>query len=169
MGLSEYKDIFLSEANEYIKTLNNSLLEIEKGSEDPDLLKEMVDSVNRIKVMADTMGFEQIASLTHQMENLFNEIRRKTIKGEKRVINLLFESLDILEKLLNQVEAGEEEEDVSDLAEKLEKITAAESREEMEKEELPAGAIKEERDKEEEEIKKARERGEQVFLVTVKV
>ena len=167
MSLAEYKDIFVSEAKEYLKTLNNCVLDLEKDPENVSLVEEMFRAAHSLKGMAGTMGFDQIASLTHQMESVFDEVRNQKIKAEKRVINLLFESLDVLEKLLSQVEEGEEEEDVSDLAIKLGRIMEAESG--KEKEEEGTAEKEEEREKEREEIKRAKEKGEEVYLVTVKV
>ncbi len=168
MSLAEYKDIFVSEAKEYLKTLNNCVLDLEKDPENVNLVEEMFRAAHSLKGMAGTMGFDQIASLTHQMESVFDEVRNQKIKAEKRVVNLLFESLDLLENLLSQVEEGEEEEDVSDLVIKLGRIMEAESGEEKEGEEGTAEK-EEEREKEREEIKRAKEKGEEVYLVTVKV
>jgi len=167
MGLSDYKEVFLSDANEHVKTLNNNLLKLEKDPENLKLLDEMVEPVKSLKSMAGTMGFDQITSLAYQMEKLLDAVKNKKIVLEKRVTNLLFESLDVMENLLDQIEVGEEVDDVTDLVEKLKKIIAAESREKYEKDSTEERKSEEENEKES--IKKAREKGKQVYLVTVKL
>lgn len=124
MSLSEYKDIFVSEAREYLKTLNDCVLELEENPENLTLLDEMFRAAHSLKGMSGTMGYDQIASLTHHMESIFDEIRNQRIKADKRVVNIVFESLDKLESLLDQVAEGEEEEVISDLIQKLESISS---------------------------------------------
>ena len=167
MGLSDYKEVFLSDANEHVKTLNNNLLKLEKDPENLKLVDEMVEPVKSLKSMAGTMGFDQITSLAYQMEKLLDAVKNKKIVLEKRVTNLLFESLDVIENLLDQIEVGEEVDDVTDLVEKLKKIIAAESQEKYEKDGTEERKIEEEKEKES--IKKAKEQGKQVYLVTVKL
>lgn len=127
MSLSEYKDIFNSEAREYIQTLNSCLLDMENSPEQLTQLDEMFRAAHSLKGMAGTMGYEQITSLTHQMESIFDALRSGKIKAEKRVMNLLFESLDVLESLLDLVVEGQEEEDVSSLTDRLKHILEAEA------------------------------------------
>ncbi len=169
MSSSEYKDIFISEAKEYIQTLNDRLLEMEKSPEKLTELDEMFRAAHSLKGMAGTMGYDQIASLTHRMENIFDALRHRKIEGEKRVVNLLFESLDVLENLLDQVVEGQEEEDVSSLTERLKHILEAETGTTRK----PQGKKKTTAEKTAEEIKEsapaARAKGEQYYLVTVKI
>ena len=170
MSLSEYKDIFNSEAREYIQTLNDCLLEMENSPDELTQLDEMFRAAHSLKGMAGTMGYEQITTLTHQMESIFDALRSGKIKAEKRVMNLLFESLDVLESLLDLVVEGQEEEDVSSLTNRLKHILEAE-----------AGTVEKEEEGEEEagDLKKSREipdigpaeiaKGEQHYLVTVEI
>lgn len=170
MSFSEYKDIFVSEAKEYLQNLNELVLELEENPEKLYILDEMFRAAHSLKGMAGTMGYDQIACLTHQMESVFDELREGKIRAEKRVIDLLFGSLDVLENLLNQVVEGMEEEDVSELIARLGDIIAAETGniKTAEEEMLEGSGIKQVGSPEKE-IKKAGGKGEQVYLVTVKL
>lgn len=169
MSSSEYKDIFISEVKEYIQTLNDRLLEMEESPEKLSELDEMFRAAHSLKGMAGTMGYDQIASLTHQMENIFDALRHGKIQGEKRVLNLLFESLDVLENLLDQVVEDQEEEDISSLTERLKHILEAEAGTISK----PKGKKQTMAEKTAEEIKEsvpaARASGEQYYLATVKI
>ena len=168
MSLSEYKDIFNSEAREYIQTLNSCLLDMENSPEQLTQLDEMFRAAHSLKGMAGTMGYEQITSLTHQMESIFDALRSGKIKAEKRVMNLLFESLDVLESLLDLVVEGQEEEDVSSLTDRLKHILEAEAGgvEKAEEEEESVGEQKAS-EKLPDIPMGSKAKGEQFFLTTV--
>ncbi len=166
MSLSEYKDMFASEATEYLQTLNSRILELEEDPESLSIIDEMFRAAHSLKGMAGTIGFEQIASLTHWMESLFDQLRQKNIYAEKQLIDLLFESLDVLEKLLDQPE--DEEEDISEIIDKLgQAINGAE--------EGNGGEVKfcegekEPGDDLDVKINKSTEKGDQVYLLTVEL
>lgn len=173
MSSSDYKDIFVSEAKEHIKTLNDLLLKLEESKELTEL-DEMFKVAHNLKGMAGTMGYDQIASLTHQIESIFDAMRAKKVKIEKRVVKILFESLDVLETLLEQVIEGNEEEDVSSLIDRLKNIMEAESGtlrkpEESRKKAEEKIDVDETPEEIQDRVTSARTRGEQHYLVTVKI
>jgi len=121
---SQFMNIFLVEANEYLENLNNCLLDLEKNPDDTHLLNEIFRAAHTIKGMSATMGFGRIAKLTHQMENLLDEIRKKNIILNVQVVDLLFECLDGLQIFINSVaQSGEEGDfDAGQLVNNLKKI-----------------------------------------------
>lgn len=104
MDTSEYRDIFLAEAQEYLQGLNTALLELEHNPSDIEVLQEMFRAAHSLKGMSATMGYQLLASLTHQMENVLDLLRQGTLRANKNVANLLFESLDLLETLLETLD-----------------------------------------------------------------
>ncbi|MDW7651004.1 MAG: chemotaxis protein CheA [Bacillota bacterium] len=120
MDTSEYRDLFLAEAQEYLQGLNTALLELEHNPSDREILQEMFRAAHSLKGMSATMGYQQLANLTHQMENVLDLLRQGTLQMNSSVANILFESLDLLETLLDSIEdpaAGAN--DVVRLVEKL--------------------------------------------------
>jgi two-component system chemotaxis sensor kinase CheA len=59
--------------------------------------------------MAGTMGFKRMQHLTHDMENVFQEVRSDKIKVDSSMIDLLFECLDAIEKYLDNIKASSDE------------------------------------------------------------
>ena len=103
MDTSQYMSMFLEESMENLQTLNESLLELEQKPEDIDKLNEIFRVAHTIKGMAATMGFSQMAELTHNMENILSEFREGKLKVTEKVVTVLFRCLDTLEKMVNNI------------------------------------------------------------------
>ncbi len=123
MDQNEYQDIFMAESREYLQYLNEALLSLEKDPNDEEAVQQMFRSAHSLKGMAATMGYDSIASLTHTMENVLQRLRDKTLAASESLADILFHSLDTLEKLLAHLETPKEEEpQVDSLVKKLEQI-----------------------------------------------
>lgn len=123
MDTSQYMTMFLEESMENLQTLNESLLELEKNPNDVDTLNQIFRVAHTIKGMAATMGFNNIAELTHKMEDVLSEFRDGTVKVTQVVVTVLFDCLDTLEKMIDRVEDGSEKNiDIKEIIEKLESI-----------------------------------------------
>lgn len=100
---NQYLDVFLEEAREHIENLNQYLLELEKNPTQ-EVVDEIFRSAHTLKGMSGTMGFTQLSELTHEMENLLQEIRSKKISVDERIIDSLLNCVDVLEGLINDIE-----------------------------------------------------------------
>lgn len=103
MDYKEYLPVFLDESRENLVQLNKLLLELEKTPENKELLNEIFRIAHTIKGMSATMGFNNIATLTHNMENILDDLRKDKIKASKHIVDLLFFSFDALEKGLELI------------------------------------------------------------------
>ena len=106
MDTSQYMSMFLEESMENLQTLNESLLELEQRPEDIDKLNEIFRVAHTIKGMAATMGFSQMAELTHKMEDVLSKFREGKLKVTEKVVTVLFRCLDTLEKMVNNISEG---------------------------------------------------------------
>ena len=106
VDVSKYKDLFIGESREHLQCISRNLLLLETEPENTDALNETFRSVHTLKSMAATMGFTDMEELSHEMENVLDELRKGREPGEETV-NLLFESLDGLETLVETVATGE--------------------------------------------------------------
>lgn len=106
--MSRYKDMFVSEATEYLQSLNQSLLSLEKSPGNLELLNEIFRLAHTLKGMAATMGYQKITSLAHQMEDVLDCLRKQEIKVTSKIIDTLFKALDVLEPLLQEVASGKD-------------------------------------------------------------
>ncbi|MCB4791138.1 MAG: chemotaxis protein CheA [Elusimicrobia bacterium] len=103
MDLSQFKDMFVSEAKENLSRLNASLLELEKNFNDKDLLNEIFRVAHTLKGMSATMGYEEVAALTHEMENVLDVLRKGDVKTTENIVEILFNCFDTLELLVEKI------------------------------------------------------------------
>jgi two-component system chemotaxis sensor kinase CheA len=97
MDMSQYLEIFIDETKEHLQGLNQSLLQLEQNSEDIATLNEIFRVAHTLKGMAGTMGFNRMAKLTHDMENVLHALRSNEIKVTPNLVDILFKCLDALE------------------------------------------------------------------------
>ncbi len=99
-GGSEYKEVFLNESREYLSTLNNALVTLEKDPAQTESIHEIFRAAHTLKGMSATMGYEPMARLTHQMETVLEPVRSGTQPLSTALVDALFQCLDQLEKWL---------------------------------------------------------------------
>jgi two-component system chemotaxis sensor kinase CheA len=103
MDMSKYIGIFRSESEKNIKEISDSLLVLEQDPENMEQMNIMFRAAHTFKGMAATMGFKQIVELTHEMESLIDRFRTGCLKLDSSLIDTLFECLDALEGLVENV------------------------------------------------------------------
>ena len=109
MDTSQYLDIFLDESKEHLQNLSDQIMELEQNSENMDTINEIFRAAHSLKGMAGTMGYKRMQTLTHDMENVFSEVRNGTFKVQPGMIDVLFRSLDALEEYVNNIQQTTEE------------------------------------------------------------
>jgi len=113
MDYKEYLPMFLDETRENLIQLNRLLLDLEKDPYNNELLNEIFRIAHTIKGMSATMGYSNMAALTHSMENILDDLRKDKIKADKNIIDLLFFSFDALDKTLELIaSSGTDESDI---------------------------------------------------------
>jgi two-component system chemotaxis sensor kinase CheA len=109
MDMNQYIDLFIDEAREHLQSISDSLLELERDPENLEVINTIFRSAHTIKGMAASMGFEQMAQLTHQMENGLDQVRAGAMGLNEAAIDALFACADALEAQLQAiVEQGSE-------------------------------------------------------------
>lgn len=127
MDTSQYLSMFLEESMDNLQTLNESLLQLEQEPDNIDKLNEIFRVAHTIKGMAATMGFGKIAELTHKMEDVLSKFREGELKVTQRVVTVLFQCLDNLEHMVNNIsEDIDEEVSIDDIITNLESIAIGE-------------------------------------------
>ena len=109
MDTSQYLEIFLDETKEHLQNLNTQILELEQEPENMDTINEIFRAAHSLKGMAGTMGYKRMQNLTHDMENVFSEVRNGTIKVQPEMIDILFNCLDALEEYLSNIQQTTDE------------------------------------------------------------
>ncbi|QGG48191.1 chemotaxis protein CheA [Heliorestis convoluta] len=108
MDMSQYLDMFLEESREHLQALNQKILELEDNPHNVSVLDEIFRSAHTLKGMSATMGFEGIAELTHEMENVLSYLRGTPEAVTTVVIDLLFRCLDSLESMVDAIVSGDD-------------------------------------------------------------
>ena len=185
MDVCQYLEIFIDETSEHLQNLSDCIMELEKDPENMDTINEIFRAAHSLKGMAGTMGFKRMQRLTHDMENVFQEVRSEKVKVTSSMIDLLFKCLDAIEGYLDNVKASSDEgtEDNELIIKELNDFIAAEdgaaaapAQAEPKKEEAPAqtaggddkkyfefGLSESEKDK----IKQAEEGGAHIYGMTI--
>ena len=109
MDVSQYLEIFIDETSEHLQNLSDCIMELEKDPENMDTINEIFRAAHSLKGMAGTMGFKRMQRLTHDMENVFQEVRSEKVKVTSSMIDLLFKCLDAIEGYLDNVKASSDE------------------------------------------------------------
>ncbi|MFC0296247.1 chemotaxis protein CheA [Geobacillus jurassicus] len=106
MDMRQYLDLFIDESKEHLQAINERLLELEKTPEDMSLVNDIFRSAHTLKGMSATMGFEDLANLTHQMENVLDGIRNRRLSVTPELLDVIFEAVDHLEAMISSIAAG---------------------------------------------------------------
>lgn len=124
MDVSQYLEIFIDETKEHLQSLNEQLLIIEKEPENEDTINEIFRAAHSLKGMAGTMGYKRMQRLTHDMENVFSEIRNGKMMVSATLVDVLFKGLDALENYLDNIQSTADEgtEDNQEIIDQLNQI-----------------------------------------------
>ena len=109
MDVSQYLEIFIDESSEHLQCLSDCIMTLEKEPDNKDTINEVFRAAHSLKGMAGTMGFKRMQHLTHDMENVFQEVRSEKISVDSSMIDLLFKCLDALDQYLENVKASSDE------------------------------------------------------------
>lgn len=103
LDISQYINIFVEEAKEHLQSMNDVLLELEKNPSHLGHINEIFRVAHTIKGMSGTMGFHNMANLTHEMENVLQAARSNDIELSEDIIDILFECFDALDSSVNYI------------------------------------------------------------------
>lgn len=106
---NDYLRLFLDEAEEIVDRLALNLVSFEKHPSDTGLLNEVFRDAHTIKGSAAAMGFTQMASVAHQMENVLTVLRQGQIMPEPALFSALLSGLDALRQIKHDVYAAGKE------------------------------------------------------------
>ena len=109
MDVSQYLETFIDESEEHLQTLSDCIMVLEKEPDNKDTINEVFRAAHSLKGMAGTMGFKRMQHLTHDMENVFQEVRSDHIKVTSGMIDLLFKCLDALEGYVDNIKSTSDE------------------------------------------------------------
>ena len=187
MDVSQYLEIFIDESEEHLQTLSDCIMVLEKEPDNKDTINEVFRAAHSLKGMAGTMGFKRMQHLTHDMENVFQEVRSDRVKVTSGMIDLLFKCLDALEGYLDNIKGTSDEgtedneviiKELNDFIAKADGEAEAENKEVFEVKEATPAATQEEKEgqekielteEEKKAIREAESNGQHIYAMTVHI
>ncbi|MCL6571017.1 MAG: chemotaxis protein CheA [Bacillus sp. (in: Bacteria)] len=125
MDLNDFLGMFIEESKEHLQSINDELLKLEMEPGNTAIVNEIFRSAHTVKGMAGTMGFEDLASLTHEMENVLDLLRNSKLKVTSEIMDIIFKCVDFIEKMVDNIEqGGDGKENVTDIVSQLAMIHA---------------------------------------------
>ncbi|MEH7800464.1 chemotaxis protein CheA, partial [Bacillus pumilus] len=95
-------------------------LDLEKNPTDLQLVNDIFRAAHTLKGMSATMGYADMAQLTHHLENMFDAIRNEQMIVTPESMDTMFEALDHLEAMVQSIaEGGDGKRDVTEISKKL--------------------------------------------------
>lgn len=124
----EELQVFLQDADEQLQLLDEDIIKLENGEDNEELLGEVFRAAHTIKGSSAMLGYNQMADLTHAMENILDKLRKGTLSVTTAIADALLHSLDALRVLRENLTAQEEKEiDVTSIIATLDKLANAEA------------------------------------------
>ena len=109
MDVSQYLSVFLDEAKEHLQSLNDNIMVLEQDPENEDCINEIFRSAHSMKGMAGTMGYTRMQNLTHDMEDVFSDVRAGKIKIKSEMIDVLLQCLDAIQGYVDNITENQDE------------------------------------------------------------
>jgi len=106
MDMSQYLGVFLEESKEHLGNLNEQLLNLEKNPGNLAALNEIFRAAHTLKGMSSTMGFEDLADLTHHLEDVLSDLKEGLLQPDTYVVDTLFQCLDRVQSIISQIESN---------------------------------------------------------------
>src|SRR5687767_9903672 len=113
IDLNRFIATFFDEAQEHMETLEEMAMALGSGRHDPEALNSIFRAAHSVKGGASTFGFTQLAEATHEMETLFDGLRKGKGSADGNTVRLLLDACDIFKAHLARLKAGERDNDPS--------------------------------------------------------
>ena len=101
------REEFFSEAQEIVDGLSRDLLALDQlsktGGSDPELVNDAFRAVHTLKGLSGLFGAAMMAGLSHELEDLLDDLRLGRIELTAAVLDLLFKSVDLYGRILASV------------------------------------------------------------------
>jgi two-component system chemotaxis sensor kinase CheA len=107
IDLKRFQDTFFEEAAEHLETIESGLLRLEETGDDVELLNTIFRAAHSIKGAAGSFGFNELASLTHALENVLDHLRSGRRASDPALTQLLLGASDTLAELVAATKKGE--------------------------------------------------------------
>ncbi|MFO1399845.1 MAG: chemotaxis protein CheA [Steroidobacteraceae bacterium] len=105
IDLTQFHETFYEESFEALGSMEESLLKLDVGAPEAELINTIFRVAHSIKGGAATFGFAEIASFTHTLETLLDELRSHRMQVTDALMDLLLKSVDVMRDMLRAQQA----------------------------------------------------------------
>lgn len=99
--LDRFAEAFREEAGELLEELEKSLMQLEETPEDGEIVGRVFRAMHTLKGSSSMFGFDRIASLTHDIENVYDQVREGKLSISKKMIDLTLKACDLVKVRLS--------------------------------------------------------------------
>jgi two-component system chemotaxis sensor kinase CheA len=107
MDMSKYVKMYVSESQERLQRMDALLLALEQNGADRSSIDTLFREAHSIKGMSASMGYEELAKLSHRLEDYLEQFRGGKSALDRTGVDLLFEGVDLLRRAVEEVAAGQ--------------------------------------------------------------
>src|SRR6476659_8774329 len=107
IDLNRFIATFFDEAQEHLETIEEMAMTLGSGSQDPETLNSIFRAAHSIKGGSGTFGFTQLADATHEMETLFDGLRKGRGVADENTVRVLLDACDVFKAHLARLKGGE--------------------------------------------------------------
>lgn len=100
--MNQFQKKFIEEATDLVNTLESAILKLEDSPNDLNLINELFRIMHSLKGAGAMFGFDTISNYTHNLENIYDQIRSETRKVTPELIDITFSSVDHIRNLLDE-------------------------------------------------------------------
>ncbi|HOP64119.1 MAG TPA: chemotaxis protein CheA [Spirochaetota bacterium] len=143
MEVEALREIFREEASELLAQIEMPLIELESNPSDMELINNVFRSMHTIKGSGSMCGYSELSGFTHNLENLFDCLRKGKLSADEKIIRLSLRAKDCMKSLLDGIDSEEDRAERDGILEEVQTITGgmtcreAESEVEAEDDTLP--------------------------------
>src|ERR1700682_1881100 len=107
IDLNRFIATFFDEAREHLESIEEQAMALGSGTRGPETLNSIFRAAHSIKGGSGTFGFTQLSEATHEMETLFDRLRKGKASADDTTGRLLLDACDVFKEHLARLKAGE--------------------------------------------------------------
>src|SRR5438552_10127741 len=111
IDLNRFIATFFDEAQEHLESIEEKAMALGSEKVDPEVLNSIFRAAHSIKGGSGTFGFTQLTEATHEIETLFDGLRKGKGNADAATVRLVLDSCDVFKSHLAKLKAGERDHD----------------------------------------------------------
>jgi two-component system chemotaxis sensor kinase CheA len=97
---------FMTESRDFLQSIGENLLKLEKAPQDADLMSDLFRSVHTLKGNSGLFDFPEMSRVLHAAEDLMSVVRDGQLSFDRRLADRLLEAMDFVSLLLDELQGG---------------------------------------------------------------